>query len=386
MTDAGRPYESSVASTLTTSPRMRPALATPSGVRVVWHRLAGRRSRARPFTSFITSCIMAFVVSFGLVWLYVAACPILFLDKGYPIWVVKQTMLDQCQLGTVSVFGDSRTMTAIIPRALPFPVVNFALGGTTPIETYFAVRRALRCPSLPKLAIIGHVALNYVRDSDGWRFSARNRFFSFDDMRSIDQDAADLHDDVIEDPQSSNLQPWVRAWLYSVRFPSLWFNSIVNGHIAARWQRNLIAREDGVRSLGHYLVGTAPGSSEIDDEAKAHEFRVSPLIDRYFSRTLSLLAEKHVPVLVLSMPINHATCTQLQPQFRDQFADYLKTQADRFHNVILSEPAFPCWPDAFYGDRAHFNAAGATAFSRELSIVLPQILAGANASPQLDHW
>jgi hypothetical protein len=92
-----------------------------------------------------------------------------------------------------------------------------------------------------------------------------------------------------------------------------------------------------------------------------------------------MLHERKVPVLLLTVPVNHATYGHLLPQFRDQFADYLRTRAEHFDNVIVSEPTFSCWPDALYGDAAHFNAAGADALSRQLSEMFTHILAGTEA-------
>ena len=53
---------------------------------------------------------ISFVVSFGLVWLYVAPMPMAFLSRDYPLWIAKRTMLDECRAGSVAVFGDSRDL------------------------------------------------------------------------------------------------------------------------------------------------------------------------------------------------------------------------------------------------------------------------------------
>ena len=343
---------------------------------------SARVPATRSFKAFTTTCFATLLVSFGLIWAYVAACPIAFLDRDYPLWIAKRTMLDECQLGSVAVFGDSQTVAGIMPQAMSIPVTNFALSGTSPIETFFAVRRALRCHTPPRLVVIAHGASKFTGDSDYWRFGARTGFFSYDDMHSVERDADRLHDSSLEDLQyGDHLLPWLRDWLYSVRFPTLYFNSLVHGYIAGRWRHNAAAYEDNLKSSGHALFGTAEGSSDIVPEATAREFKASPLIDLYFTRTLALLAEQHIPVLILPMPINHATYMRSQPQLRDQFAAYLQTQARSFDNVILSGPPITCWPDAFYGDAWHFNAAGAEAFSRQLDVFLAHILAGTGTGP-----
>ena len=83
-----------------------------------------------PFAAprFLTWCLVAFTLSFGLVWLYVAAMPMAFLSRDYPLWIAKRTMLDECRLGDVAVFGDSRTLAGTEPSVMPVPVMNSEVG------------------------------------------------------------------------------------------------------------------------------------------------------------------------------------------------------------------------------------------------------------------
>lgn len=344
------------------------------------------RAPARPWARFLGSWAVAFAIFFGLIWVYVATCQMAFLGRDYPLWLAKRTMLDQCQLGTVSVFGDSRAVAGIMPTVMAIPVTNFALSGTSPIETYFAVRRALRCPTPPRLVVIAHGALKFSGDSDYWNFGARTGFLDYDDMRGVERDAARLHDDGIEKlAASDHLRPWLRDWLYSVRFPMFYFNSLVHGYVAGRWRHNLAAEDDNLKSSGHALFGISPGSDDVASEAAAGGFRPSPVIDLYYARTLALLQARHVPVVMLTMPINHATYARSSPQFRGEFAAYLQAKAAGFNNVNLSAASIGCWPDTYYGDAWHFNAAGAAAFSREFGIFLARMLQGDPAEAPLHH-
>ena len=92
-----------------------------------------------------------------------------------------------------------------------------------------------------------------------------------------------------------------------------------------------------------------------------------------------------MPVVVLSMPINHATAQRMTPGLRGQFAQYLQTRTHGFDRVVVSQPVIPCWPDAFYGDAWHMNGRGAEAFSRELATWLQPVLAGRPPGPMPDH-
>jgi hypothetical protein len=335
---------------------------------------------------FITLFFAAFIGSFGLVWLYVAVMPMAFLDRDYPLWVAKRTMLDECRLGTVAVFGDSRTLAAILPSAMSVPVTNLAMSGTSPVETYFAVRRALRCPVLPKIVVIAHSILKFSGDSDYWIFGARTGFLSYADMRQVDRDAARIHDNEIETLKHDDQLPnTLREVLFSLRFPSFYFDSLVNGGVAIRWQHNRNALRDSLLSSGHAFFGTAPGSSGVAVEGRGPIYRTSPLIDFYFTETLALLAKHGVSVYALSMPINEATYVRTRRELKDRFAAYLRSKETEFPNLHVVGPALPCWPNRFFGDAWHFNTVGAHEYSQALRKLLDSALAGDRATTLPGH-
>ena len=341
-------------------------------------RRAGRllRGEARLSSAAFMACFAgSFAAAFALVWLYVATMPMAFLSRDYPLWIAKREMLDRCRLGTAAVFGDSRTLAAVAPDAMPISVTNFAMSGTSPIETYFAVERALRCAVPPKLVVIAHGALKFEGDSDYWNFSARTGFLSYAQMRAVDADATRLHDSELQDlRRGDQLSPALRDALFAARFPSLYFDSLVNAFVATRLHHNREAYRDNLRASGHALFGSANSASAAAGEGWQLGFQVSPLIDLYFDRTLALLAERHVPVVVVSMPVSHATFAAMRPQLGEQFAAYLRGKERDHPGLRFAGPAIPCWPDEFFGDDWHFNARGAAAYSRDLGPWLRDIV------------
>ena len=104
------------------------------------------------------------------------------------------------------------------------------------------------------------------------------------------------------------------------------------------------------------------------------DWHVSPLVNLYLTRTLALLAAHHVPVVIITMPINAATCGHLPPVVQARFAAYLGKIAQANPNVELVNSTIPCWPDRFYGDAWHFNLSGTLAYSRKLQTVLATLL------------
>ena len=115
------------------------------------------------------------LAGFAAVWLWIVALPSAFLDREYPIWQAKLRLLDTCDLGSILVVGDSRAAADIIPALLPGRASNLAIGGAQPVESYFAVKRALQCPNPPGRVVISHSMGHFFLPDTFWTRSARFR-------------------------------------------------------------------------------------------------------------------------------------------------------------------------------------------------------------------
>jgi hypothetical protein len=340
----------------------RDALANPADRGAA--SLSAADERERVARRYLAAFATAFVAFFGLVWIYTALMPMAFLTRDYPVWIAKRSLLSSCDLGSASFFGDSRAMAGMDPRALPFPSSNFALSGSSPIESYFVVKRALLCAHRPKVVVIAYSSGKFIEDDDFWNISARVGILNYADIRDVQRKSAALHDDEIEALRpSDHLAPSVRAALFALRFPPFYFDSLVNGYVAGRYMHNRAAERQVLADRGHAFFGTAPGSDAVAAEALL-TFKASPLIDAYITATLSALAHDKIPVVVMSLPINDATCKLMNPALRAGVARYLASVVAAHPGTRIAGPAMPCWPDRLFGDAFHLNAAGAAAYTR----------------------
>jgi hypothetical protein len=319
--------------------------------------------------------------AFALVWLYLWALPITYQNPDYARWLAKQRMIDACRLGAVAVVGDSRPLVAVVPALLSMPVANLAMTATSPVESYFAVARALACPHPPKLVVIAHTALHFAADPDYWDRGPLFGFLDYADMREVDRLAAGLHDAAGRGASAADALPaWARDWLYRVRFPPFYFASLRGALGDARWWRNWGVLHETERSGGQYFFGNADGYAGLAEDSGMTEFRASPLVDGYFERSLRLLQARGVAVLYVAVPMNQTTYDHVAPGVEAAFLAYLQAKERAFGNFHLAGPALACWPDRFFGDfYAHFNRPGAEAFSRELDDLLRRALAGETA-------
>ncbi len=308
---------------------------------------------------------LAAAAAFALVWAWVAQMPLAFLDPEYPSWQAKLALLARCDLGEILVLGDSRAAADVIPAALPVKTTNLAVGGGMPIEAYTALSQALRCPVPPRRVVISLDAVHFMQPDLFWERTVRFGFLNPADVAEVRRVATQLGDwPEFQPRQADGLPDRLRGSLYALRFPPLYFNSLVKGGGFRRWWGNAAALQAGIAARGHYFFGTDPGSSIVAVDAHLRTFLPMPVLDWYFDRLLALLAERGIPADFVSMPMNHATWQEVRPAVRAAFEAYLARYARRYPGFHVVGPAMPSWPDRLFGDGfSHLNPEGAELFS-----------------------
>jgi hypothetical protein len=298
---------------------------------------------------------------FAALWLWIAFAPLAFLDPEFPDWLAKQQMLQRCDLGDLLIVGDSRAAVDVIPALLPVQTTNLAVGGGSPIEAYVAVKRALACTTPPRLVIVSLSANHFVEPDLFWERTVRFGFLGPSDIAELTSSG-----DGGYAPLRGN-QLW-RAWLYALRFPPLYFDSLIRSGGFLRWWHNAATLHAALAARGQYFFGTDTGSNIVAAEGHLRDFAPLPLLDHCFDRMLSLLEQRGVAVAFVAMPMNQATWQATSPTVRDGFAAYLHSEAARHANFhVVSEP-MPHWPDRWFGDGfAHLNPDGARRFSVQLA-------------------
>jgi hypothetical protein len=324
--------------------------------------------------SFLLASALAACVVISGVWLYCRLMPMHFLGGGYPIWVAKQAMLHDCRLGSILVLGDSRPEAAIVPADLPLPAANIAFSATTPIETYFFAREALKCSHLPRLVVYSHSVLTYVHPNERlWTIAARYGSVGFRDLRDIAAVAARDHDRSLADVNTHDgLTGIARDAVYGIGFPSIFAASLIDARGIGRYEDNKALFERTAMTRGQVVFNQPPEKRLVGVDADAKEFVPSPLETDYFDATLALFAAAHARVLLLTVPVGASTDRAIPAGAKADFTRYLTAHVSRYDNIVLGPADVYGWPDEFYVDGSHMNQRGAKIFTARLASCLRQ--------------
>jgi hypothetical protein len=309
------------------------------------------------------------VASFAVVWAWVIAMPMSFMEPEYAAWRAKLVMLDRCDLGGTIILGDSRAAADIMPVRLKFAATNLAIGGGEPIEALALLKRALACPDPPSRLILSFDPGHFSRPDLFWERSVRFGFLSASDIAELRRVSIATGDmSVYEERHADRMPSRLRDWLYLAHFPVYDFASLMHGAGFLRWPRNQRMLDETLARRGQYSFGTAPTSHEVAVEGHLDGFTPLPVLDHYFHAILDLADQHGMQMLFLPMPINQATYDRVDPALRLGFAAYLHAYEDRYARFQVADDIMPHRPDASFGDQfCHMNPPAAERFSDELS-------------------
>lgn len=307
--------------------------------------------------------------SFALVWVWVATVPMAFMEPEYASWRAKRAMLDRCDLGEAIVLGDSRAAAAVLPARLPIKATNLAVGGGGAVEAYAVLLRALACPVAPRLVVISLDPGHFTRADMFWERSVRFGVLRKADLAALRAASRQTGDwSVYAGQQADGVPAFLRAALYEIRFPPLYFASLARSGGVLRWWRNHQTLEATLAARGQYYFGSAPGSDVVALDGHLTAFRPLPVLDRSFDRLLGLLAARGIEARFVAMPVNEATWREVRPGVRTAFAAYLAGYERRYKLFHVAGDIMPHWPDRLFGDQfCHLNPEGAERFSAQLA-------------------
>jgi hypothetical protein len=310
-----------------------------------------------------------FIAGFALLWVWTIFGRMWFLDPLYPMWTYKvQMMRDRCYPEDTVIIGDSRAMVGLLPDAFGPDIHNLALGGGSPVEIYYGIKKMEHCATLPRHMFLSIAPFHLVHNDMYWNVASWG-FLSLTEMEEVRRNAENLADESVYHPIPvvGGLANQAANWLHALSFPYYYLPSLQMAGFVGRHGKNLTVYHTIRDQNGQYFFGDKDGSDVPGPEATSGPFRPSPLLDHYYNLTLDQLRDHGVRIDYVAMPISDLTAMNLPAGYREAYEAYMTNLLARYPNVRIIGDLLPVLPADYFGDNGHLNSRGATMWSQRVA-------------------
>lgn len=269
---------------------------------------------------------------------------IYYMDAEYPMWLeVKQVVNTKTDNKfDLIVLGDSRAKAGFIPNQLSIKSLNLSLGGTTPIEGYYTLKKYLENNPAPNKLVLSYTAIHLGHKIYYWSRTVPFLYLNDSEYQEIEALAEILKEEPIMKTGKSYTD---------YKFPKVYGSSFKNGIIGRRWRENKIMYSECLLAHGHHYFGTAPFSHGLNNESKKMNFVNSNLHDYYLQRLLKLARMKHIKLYYYIMPYNEESFTHTDKQYIDGYTNYIKNLSSKYNMKMCDQPFH--MSDDNFGDPSH---------------------------------
>ncbi len=323
--------------------------------------------------AFLTTLTLVFSLGLAFAWTWGLDHRLSYLSRDYALLTGKNRLIDGYSKPGLAIFGDSAVMDGIQPEKLGPNVINGAMMGCTPIESYFLVRRLLKAPARPLAVLLSYNAYHFVHPDFYWENTVKFGVISGREADEVMGQILELNDkELLTGTSLWHLEQRLYSFLLSRGFPSYYVSSLFAEPYGAREQENEEALKVIAQTRGQYYFPQADGSQELNADTKLKAFTVSPVVDHYFRKTLDLLKKENIPVYFYVMPINDSSVPHLDAGVIKAYREYLEgfTQEDSQFHILGPWQTVYSWK--LFSDYSHLNIKGTLRFNHEFSRILNQ--------------
>ncbi len=299
-----------------------------------------------------------------LVCAYTFLNPMGYMSLEYPMWVEEKDAVHG-PFGSsepeILVVGDSRAKSGIIPKEIveDGSIYNIAIGGSTAIEMYFAVKNYLKNHRAPEKVLLIFAPFHFT-EMDNWDQTLYFNYLSAAEVLEVKKDAVRYGTKKVNHNGS-----FADLLSFSLRLPNKYMDALItsrfNGNRAANLKKYAAVREDG----GYTAFGEDEYNDGLSYETHKEDFELDPLVDEYYIRLLDLLKDEGIDVIIEQAPLNTASHEAIRDEYFTDYDDYMQGIADRYPSFSVVR-GVPEYDNSCFGDNNHLNRRGAEKFSREI--------------------
>lgn len=313
-------------------------------------------------TQFYLTCICV-LLPVVCISLYCHFGMIKFVDDEAPYFLWNREMVNNHheEFYDTIILGDSTANAAYEPAVLSDGTINLALGGITPIDSYYILKNWLANNQAPKVCYISHFDAHFSIEAWFWKR------VMFTHLHHADQNIVIMRDALKYKDPNICTENWLEDFVsYQLCLPDKYMTSIINAHVNQRYEANLAAQMNASLHSGRYMK---KGTEEYAGEAEVYRsFTVAPLIDAYYRRLIELCIENGIQVRIVKLPVSETY--SYSDEYVKEFAGYYAALKEEFPEITVDWIKNYEWN--MFADKSHLNSHGALQFSTELKSMHPE--------------
>ncbi len=274
------------------------------------------------------------------------------------------------------ILGDSRSISAFKPSLLGEQYFNLSFSGSTPLEGYFTLIRLKEKKSVFDTVIVSYSPFHFVKADCFWERSLKYGFFRLADIHQIFFEMNDSRQPfwtTAEKPMSGLAYycTVLKAIPYMLKFPSVVQPEISNS-LFTRGKNNDRIYAMMRRQRGQYVFEQKVGSTHLNFETRAQDFKPKNIQLKAFDRMLELATKLSSTVIVKMAPMNQASHDILRKRYLKTLDTWLQTVRVKYPDVVFMEH-IDIFDDQYFWDPNHLSDTGAEKFTAEFRNALMEL-------------
>ncbi len=292
--------------------------------------------------------------------LYAALFPMKYMAVEYTMWQEEKDFLKNSENKATLIIGDSRAKSGILPERVGDKVYNAAIGGSTSVEMYYAMKNYLKNHDAPEKAVIIFAPYHFC-SMDNWKQTLYYNYLTVPELAEVEKEAFKYSESQV------HYQDWITDLLsFKLRLPNKYLDAVYQAKFSGNYASNM-EKYDSVRNeFGYTEFGTDNGNDSLNYEARHETFDYSPLVLSYYERLLTLLEENGVKVWIIQSPINQASAEKISDDFYSGYDEFMSS-VEASHPDFVVEHELPAYDNIYFGDNNHLNRKGAEKFTGEVT-------------------
>lgn len=291
------------------------------------------------------------------------------------MWKAKLDYISGTKNNQSIIIGDSKAVAGFEPEKIDKSIYNLAIGGSSPIEGYYFLKKLLSNGNVPGKIIISYSPYHLEADDVFFERTVRYDALSKKEQHEILSISNALNEKFFISPTNKReyksrldfYQSYLRHILISYKF-FMTYRETLSGMVTnpKRPIWNYESYNKIKQSRGHHFYGMANSSADPSGEIESETFMPSKVINYYLINLLELATKNRINIYYVNMPFNEASYKKININYIDGYYKYFNKLKIKYKNVVWLNDIYFYNNDCF-GDPSHLNKLGSKKFSLYIS-------------------